>query len=314
MNNPFDCSSTFLSRCQPQNKWHHCCLAFPVNFLRIADTGGICTVIFALVVCMHGLADIANAQVLGSSEKPPVLEGISIEQKLDEQIPLDLTFTNELGETVALRDYFGEKPVILSLVYYECPMLCTMILNGLLESMVALKFDAGHEFQVVTLSFDDRETAEIAAKKKKSYLARYSRDDAESGWHFLTGEKEQIKQLAESVGFAYKFVPETGQYVHASAIMVLTPEGRLSRYFYGIEYDPNDLRLALVEASESKIGSPVDQLLLYCFHYDPTTGKYGLVIMNVIRLVGTAVVLLLVGFIIVMLRREKRAKNGFAKV
>jgi protein SCO1/2 len=207
---------------------------------------------------------------------------------------------------VALAEYFGEKPAILSLVYYECPMLCTLVLNGLLRSLRTLSFDAGNQFSIVTLSIDPKETSELASQKKVEYISQYKREGAEKGWHFLTGEEEAVKTLADTIGFRYAYQPETGQYAHASGIMVVTPQGNVARYFYGVEYATRDLRLALVEAADGKIGSPVDQLLLYCYHYDPTTGKYGLLIMHVIRLAGVATVFALGGFIIAMLLRDRR--------
>jgi len=258
-------------------------------------------------------ATTVAAQMLSSQTKPEFLNNVTIEQNLNGQTPLDLDFVNEKGEKVKLQELFSDKPVVLSLVYYQCPMLCNMMLNGMLESFNELKFTTGDEFDAITVSFDHRETAEMAAQKKASYIEQYGRQGADKGWHFLTGDEESIKKLAEAVGFAFTFIPETGQFAHASAIILLTPQGRISRYFYGVEYDPTDLRLGLVEASQNKIGSPVDQLLLYCFHYDPTTGKYGMVIMNVIRVFGTATVALLISFIIIMLRREKRNKSQLAR-
>ncbi|MFQ5676003.1 MAG: SCO family protein, partial [bacterium] len=229
-----------------------------------------------------------NAQTASASSKIDALSGISIEQKLNEQIPLEVNFRDEAGRSVQLRDYFGEKPVILALVYYECPMLCSMILNGLLKSLNALSFDVGDEFNVVTVSFDPGETPELAAAKKRTYMSKYGRQDAENGWHFLTGDEASIRKLTASVGFNYTYDPETDQFYHASGIMILTPNGRLSKYFYGVEYSIKDLKFGLMEAASNKIGSPVDQLLLYCYHYDPETGKYGVVIMNVIRVFGSA--------------------------
>lgn len=265
--------------------------------------------LFALfVLCSLFIFDL-SAQTLDSSTPPAAVEGIGIEQRLNEQIPLDLNFLDATGQRVQLRDYFGEKPVILSLVYYECPMLCSMILNGLLRSLHTLSFDVGDQFNIITVSFDPKETTKLAMGKKKSYLSKYGRRDAENGWHFLTGDESSIQQLTEAVGFNYKYDPETNQFVHASGIMVLTPQGRLSRYFYGVEYSPNDLKFGLMEAANDKIGSVVDQLLLYCYHYDPTTGKYGMVIMNVIRILGTATVLVLVAFMLVMFRRDRKAKS-----
>jgi len=247
-----------------------------------------------------------QAQGLNASTQPAVLRDIGIDQRLNEQVPLDLVFRDETGKLVRLGDYFGEKPVILSLVYYECPMLCTLVLNGLLKSLRALSFDVGKEFNVVTVSFNPGETPTLAAAKKAEYIQHYSRAGAAEGWHFLTGEAGSIKRLAQAVGFRYIYDAKQNQFAHASGIMVLTPQGRLSHYFYGIEYSPRDLRLSLVEASANKIGSPVDQLLLYCYHYDPTTGKYGVIIMNVIRLAGLGTILALGAFMVVMFRRDRK--------
>jgi protein SCO1/2 len=226
-------------------------------------------------------------------------------------LPLDLIFSDEAGQAKPLRQNFGEKPAILSFVYYECPMLCTQVLNGQLESLKTLSFDVGKQFHVITVSFDPGETPALAAAKKEIYLKQYSRAGAEAGWHFLTGDTAAIRRLTQAVGFRYQYDPATDQFAHASGIMVITPQGKIARYFYGIEYSPRDLRLALVEASENKIGSPVDQLLLYCFHYDPALGKYGLVIMNVLRLAGIATVLALGTFMLVMFRRDRKAAKQY---
>lgn len=240
---------------------------------------------------------------------PAPLREVGIDQRLNHQLPLDLTFTDDRGNSVALRTYFGSKPVILAPVYYECPMLCNQVLNGLVGALKSLSFDIGDEFEVVTVSFDPREGPEIAAAKKEGYLARYNRAGAGEGWHFLTGEQSAITALTDSMGFRYTFDSKTNQFAHASGIMVATPEGRLSRYFYGIEYAPRDLRLGLIEASSGRIGNPVDQILLYCFHYDPTTGKYGMVIMNFVRIAG---LLTLAGLavLILLLRRGGARKEG----
>jgi protein SCO1/2 len=237
-------------------------------------------------------------------QKPQLLRDVSIDQKLNGQLPLDLSFRDETGRIVKLGDYFGKKPVILALVYYECPMLCNQVLNGMVGALQALSFNVGREFEVVTVSFDARELPPLAAAKKKTYINRYKREGAAAGWHFLTAEQSAIDQLTQSVGFRYAFDAESNQFAHASAIMVATPEGKLSHYFYGIEYSPKDLRLALVQASDGKIGSPVDQLLLYCYHYDPTTGKYGPVIMNFLRVLGIITVVGLVALILVLRRRR----------
>jgi protein SCO1/2 len=238
--------------------------------------------------------------------RPPILRNVSIEQRLNQPLPLDLRFRDEAGRAVALGDYFGKRPVVLVLAYYDCPMLCTQVLNGLVAAMRILSFDAGREYEVVTVSFDPRDDPADARAKKEPYVARYGRAGASAGWHFLTGEPAAIAGLAEAVGFRYAWDEKLEQFAHASAIYVATREGRLSRYFYGIEYAPRDLRLALVEASRGKIGTPVDQLLLYCYHYDPAAGRYGAVVMNMVRVAGVAFVLLLSGFLFLMWRREKR--------
>lgn len=236
---------------------------------------------------------------------PGQLKDITIEQKLDHQLPLDLAFRDEQGKAVKLGDYFGKKPVVLALVYYTCPMLCNQILNGVAGSLKTISFDAGNEFDVVAVSFDPRDMPETAFAKKQAYLERYNRQGAEQGWHFLSGDEAQIKALANAVGFNYRWDEATQQYIHASAIMLVTPQGKLSRYFYGIEYSPRDLKLGLVEASEGKIGSPADQLYLFCFHYDPATGKYGVVIMNIIRLLGAAT-FIGVALLVFLTRRRRR--------
>ena len=240
-----------------------------------------------------------------------MLRDIRIEQRLNAQVPLDLAFSDETGRTVQLKEYFGSKPVILVLAYYDCPMLCTLVLNGLTSSLTDLRFNVGHEFSVVTVSFDPREKPPLAAAKKEVYVRRYGREGASAGWHFLTGDEANIKRLTDTVGYRYAFDAETGQFAHASGIMVLTPEGKVSRYFYGIEYPPRDLRLGLVEASNNQIGSPADQVLLLCYHYDIATGRYAPIAVNVMRLGGALTVALLASVIIVMLRKEgKRRKEG----
>ncbi|MDA0747624.1 MAG: SCO family protein [bacterium] len=247
------------------------------------------------------------AAAQSQSGLPTVLQEVGIDQRLGDSISLDLMFQDETGAQVRLGDYFGERPVVLALVYYECPMLCTQVLNGLLSSIRTLSFSAGEEFEVVTVSFDPADTPELAAAKKAEYIKQYGREGAAAGWHFLTGDPASIDALTEAVGFRYVADPASGQFAHASAIMVLTPEGELARYFYGIEYPPRDLRLGLIEASKGEIGLPVlDAVLLYCFHYDPITGKYGMVIMNVLRLAGVATVLVLGTFMVVMLRRDRK--------
>ncbi len=257
-----------------------------------------------LAIALLG-ASAAGAQPLSQEQ----IEQIGIDQHLDEQLPLDLVFADEQGRPVHLGEYFGEKPVVLALVYYECPMLCTQVLNGLLRTLRMISFDAGREFQVLAVSFDPRETPQLAAAKKEEYAKAYGRPGAGEGWHFLTGSQEQIEQLTRAVGFRYQYDERSGQYIHAAGIVVLTPSGRLARYFYGIEYSPKDVRLGLIEASEEQIGSPVDQFLLLCFHYDPASGKYTLAVMNTVRAAGALTVAALAVFVVATLRRERRNRR-----
>jgi len=237
-----------------------------------------------------------------SNVRPPGLKKIGFEQRLNEQIPLNLAFRDETGRTVHLSDYFGKRPVILNLVYFQCPMLCGEVLSGLTKSLKILKFDVGKQFDVLTVSFDPRETPELAAAKKTQFLKMYGRPGAEAGWHFLTGEQSNIEALTNAAGFQYQFDPKTGQFAHATAIMVLTPEGKIAQYYYGVDYAPKDLRLGLVQAADNKIGNVVDQVLLYCYHYDPATGKYGAIVTRVLRLAALATVLILGTMIVVLVR------------
>jgi protein SCO1/2 len=259
-------------------------------------------------------ADVGGPPPGTSSELvPDILEKVGIDQKLNAQVPLDAVFRDELGRQVKLGDYFGKRPVVLSLVYYECPMLCTQVLNGAVAAFKVLNFSVGDEYEVVTLSFNPKETPAMASAKKQTYLAKYGRPAGANGWHFLTGDQPAIDALASSVGFRYVFDKASQQYVHASALMVLTPDGRVSKYFYGIDYPPKDLRLGLIEASGGKIGTPVDQVLLYCYHYDPHSGKYSMVVMNVLRLAGLLTVALIAGSIVMMWGLDRRkSKNAAA--
>ncbi len=249
-----------------------------------------------------------------STGLPSVLKSVGIEQKLNEQLPLDAEFKNESGSTVKLSDYFGkERPVVLALVYYECPMLCNEVLNGLTGSLKGLSFDAGKDYDVVAISFDARENdkPELAKNKKASYLNRYGRGSSsvENGWHFLTGTQSEIDKITQAVGFNYEYDAATNQFAHAGGVMIITPEGKISRYLYGIDYAPKDLKFALMESATGKIGNPVEQLYLYCFHYNPATGKYGLQILSVLRLMAVATVLGLGGMLFVFWRRGKRELN-----
>ena len=237
-----------------------------------------------------------------STGLPPQLKTVGIDQRLNEQVPLDAVFKDEQGREVRLGEFFKGKPVVLSLVYYSCPMLCNQVLNGMLSSFRAVTFNAGEQFEIVTVSFDPRETPELAAAKKQTYVKAYNRPSGAAGWHFLTGDEVNIKRLTEAVGFRYHWDEATKQFAHASGIMVLTPEGKLARYFYGIEYPAKDLRLGLVEASQNKIGSPVDALMLYCYHYDPATGKYGAVVMNIVKVAGVVTIVLIAGLLFLLIK------------
>ncbi|MBZ5651110.1 MAG: SCO family protein [Acidobacteriia bacterium] len=245
--------------------------------------------------------------------RPPGLQNVGIEQHLDEQIPADLNFRDETGKPVRLGDYFGKKPMILNLVYYNCTMLCGEVLSGLESALRVLKFDVGKEFDVLTISFDPRETPDLATKKKAEFLKRYGRAGAAQGWHFLTGPQESIDALTKAAGFQYQYDPKTGQFAHATAIMVLTPEGKIAQYYYGVEYAPKDLRLGLIQASENKIGTLADQVLLYCYHYDPATGKYGAIISRVLQLSGLATILGLGILMTVLIRMGSGHKQPAAR-
>ena len=250
--------------------------------------------------------DVPRGPRHAETNLPPVLREVGFDQRLDAQVPLDAAFVDEAGRAVRLGDYFGTKPVILVLAYYRCPMLCTQVLNGLVRSMMDLPLELGKDYEVVTVSFDARETPALAAAKKETYLERYGRRGGGEGWHFLTGKEDAIKALADSVGFRFTYDPRNDQFAHASGIMVLTPQGKVSRYFYDVRYSPRDVRLGLVEASEGRIGSPVTSILLYCFHYDPAEGKYGPVVMNFVRLGGVLTVLTVGIFFGVLWLKERR--------
>ena len=241
---------------------------------------------------------------------PPELAGVGFDQKLGAQVPLDLVFREETGAEVALGAYFGQRPVLLILSYYECPMLCTLVLNGVTSGLKAVPFAPGEDFEIVTVSFDPREKPDLAARKKANYVELLGRPGAAAGWHFLTGDEPAIAALTGAVGFRYRYDAASNQYAHAAGIMVLTPQGQISRYLFGIEYAPKDIRLALVEASAGKIGSFVDQVLLFCFHYDPETGRYGAATLNGIRVGGVLTLAALALFMIGSWRRDRRARAG----
>jgi protein SCO1/2 len=266
---------------------------------------------FGAVILLSALSGNAQQELMNMKgvDFPSPLKHVGIDQKLDSQVPLSLQFKDETGKAVRLGDYFGKRPVILAPVYYECPMLCTQILNGLVRSLKAVTFKPGEEFEVVVFSFDARDTTALTAAKKDAYLKRYDRSGTDAGWHFLTGDPNNIKALTDSIGFRFVWDPHTTQFAHASGVMVVTPEGRVSKYFYGIEYAPKDIRLGLIEAAKNKIGTPVDQLMLFCYHWDPSTGKYTATAMNLLRVAGGVTVVFLGGFVIIMLRRDAKEKG-----
>ena len=266
--------------------------------------------------CPHGrdghatvvlLALLMASTVSAQATKPVLLNDVGIDQKLGAQIPADLTFTDETGKIVRLSDYFtGQRPIVLSLVYYNCPMLCTMSLNDQTRAMQAMPLNPSTDFEIVTISFDAREGTDLAAAKKKRYIHEYHKPGASAGWHFLTGNEENIRKLTETVGFRYAWDAKYNQYAHAAGLMVLTPSGKISKYFYGVDYSSKDLRLALVEASEGKIGSPVEQMILYCFTYDPATGKYSLAILRLMRVFAVITAVGLATYMIIHFRRDAR--------
>lgn len=264
------------------------------------------TLLFSLTFALPAALPAQSPEATPRDARPPILRDVGIEQRLGQPLPLDAIFQDESGRAVRLGQYFGKRPVVLVLAYYDCPMLCTEVLNGLLSSIKTLSFDVGKEFEIVTVSFNPRDKPSDAAAKKKPYVDAYHRSGAAGGWHFLTGGSGSIERITNAVGFRYKYDESQGQFAHAAAIYVATPDGKLSRYFYGIDYAPRDLRLGLIEASQRRIGTPVDQILLYCFHYDPKVGRYGAVVMNMVRMGGVAAVLILSTFLTIMWRRDRR--------
>jgi len=245
-----------------------------------------------------------------SSALPAPLREIGFDQNLDRQVPLDTVFKDESGRSVKLGDYFGKRPVVMVFAYYDCPMLCTMVINGLSSALGVLSLNPGQDFEIVTVSFNPHDTPASATAKKAAYLERYRRPGSAEGWHFLTGDQPQIDRVTKAAGFRYVWDEQTKQYAHPSGVIVATPDGRLAKYLFGIEYGPRDLRLAIVEASQGKVGTAADALLLYCYHYDPMTGRYGLAIMRAVRIAGAATVLAIGTFIVVMVRRERNGAPG----
>ncbi len=248
---------------------------------------------------LNAIVALCGLAVAQAPEKlPESLERVGFDQRLDAVVPLDLTFRDEHGRAVRLADYVGDKPAILVLVQYKCPMLCNLILNGLTDVLGKLSFDAGREFNVITVSFDAREKPALAVAKQAAYLERYDRPSAAAGWHFLTGDQASIDRLTEAVGFRYVYETDRDRFAHPSGLVVLTPQGKIARYFFGVEYSPRDLRLGLVEASQNKIGTAVDQVMLFCYGYDPKTGKYTAAVMNLVRTGAVVMVLAVVAFIV----------------
>ena len=246
--------------------------------------------------------------------RPPILRDVGFDQNLNAQVPLDTQFYDESGKQVRLNQYFGTgKPVVLALVYFNCPMLCSEVLSGVTSSLSAIRLNAGQDFQVLAVSFDPKDTPESASAKKLNYMQRYRRPGAESGWHFLTGDQPSIRMLTDSVGFHYTWDEKNKQFAHVAGIVVLTPDGKVSRYFYGVEYAPRDLKFGLIDASNRKIGSFVDQALLFCYHYDPTVGKYTPVILKIVRLGGVLTLLVLGSFIGLMVRKERHSNAAGGK-
>ena len=244
-----------------------------------------------------------------ASNVPPQFKAVTFAQRLNQQMPLDAVLRDETGRTVTLGDYVGNKPVVLSFVYYQCPMLCPLTLNGISSALKALPFTPGKDFDIVIVSFDPRDTPESANAKKRAHLAHWKAEATASGWHFLTADEASIRRLTSAAGFTYQWDESTGQFAHVSGLLTLTPDGRLARYFYGVEYSPKELRLALVESGQGRIGSAVEELLLYCFHYDPTTGRYGWAVMTLVRMGGVLTVAAVLGFVFMMRRRDGRAQK-----
>jgi protein SCO1/2 len=279
---------------------------FAYKLQRSKNGRGIALHALAVVLLLSPFAFGIRASAQPAGVRPPVLKDVGIDQLLNNQVPLDLEFRDESGRTVKLAEYFKDRPVVLSLVYYDCPRLCTQVLTGLLGAMKALPMTPGKEFVNLSVSFDPRETPQLAAAKKAEYLKRYDRPGAEAGWHFLTGDEAAIQALTKAVGFRYVWDPVTKQYAHAGGIMVLTPQGKISRYFYGIEYAPRDLRFGVIDASAGKVGSLADQVILYCYMYDPDRGTYGLVMMRLLRIFGGLTVVTLLALFLYLRRKEKQ--------
>jgi len=285
-----------------------------ICFEWLKPNHAVAVVIFRVLLLTVALLSVSLADVWAhDDQRPAALREVGFDQKLDQRLPLELVFRDEAGKSVRLAEYIKEKPVILSFVYFKCRDLCPLLLDGIVRSLRAISFDVGNQFDVLTVSFDPADTPALAAAKKSDVVSQYGRSGASVGWHFLTGDQSAIQKLTESVGFRYTYDARSGEFGHATGIVLLTPQGKASRYYYGIDFSPRDLRLGLIEAAANKIGSPIDQLLLFCYRYDPATGKYGLLITRVIRIAAAATVVLLAGFILLMLRRE-RVASGYGRI
>jgi protein SCO1/2 len=281
-----------------------------VSFSKTMAAGLIAAVLGSAAASAQGLAP-SSAPAAGA--KPGILGRIGIDQRIGEQLPLDLVFTDDTGRQVKLGDYFGKRPVMLALVYYECPMLCTQVLNGLVSALGVINFDVGREFDVVAVSFNPKEGPGLAAQKKAAYVERYARPHTAPGWHFLTGTQDSIDRLAKAVGFRYEYDAKIEQYAHGAGVELVTPRGTISKYFYGIEFSARDIRFGVIEASEERIGTPIDDVLLLCYHYDPATGTYGAAVLRLVRLGGIATMLAIAGFLFVSLRHERASARPSAQ-
>jgi len=264
------------------------------------------------------VSSYGDKQVGAVNDKPPaLLDGVGIAQRLNQQLPLNLTFTDDAGHQVALSSYFGKRPAILALVYYRCPMLCSEELDGLTSALEMVKYVPGKDFDIIVISIDPAETTDMAAAKKREYVIRYGHPETANGWHFMTGTQANIDAITQAVGFRYVKIPVPGssqmQFAHASAIQIVTPEGKLAQYYMGVEYSPKDLLLGLNEASSNRIGSPVDNILTYCYHYNPETNKHSLIVARVVQAGGGLTVLLLGGFMLVMFRRDAHHNDEFTQ-
>jgi len=253
---------------------------------------------------------VPKTSLVTENESTSILKAVKFDQHLGVQLSLDTEFRDESGKTVKLREYFGKRPIVFALVYHECPMLCNVVLNNMVSSLRSLEFMPGQEYDVLTISIAPNETSALASAKKRGYVTKFQKIETLPHWHFLTGDEPNIRKIADEVGFHYAWDAKSGEYAHASGIMILTPDGKISRYFYGVEYPTRDLRFGIMEASEEKIGSPIAQVLLMCFHYDPTTGKYSLAVMRILQAAGLVTVIGIGMSIVTMLRRERRQGLG----